>query len=807
MNLLKVALLFYVAWQFNLEKDTRFPAILPLIIIGFAIHYWLPFRFKPAFFLLLGFASFYAILGFKEGSFLIAIGLILIGTCHLPLKYNFRLILLLLILAILVLFRLRSFPITEINILLPFIGSMFMFRLILYFYELRFEKKKIPLSQRLTYFFILPNVCFPLFPIVDFKNFINTYYCETTKTILDTAIQRIFRGVTQLIVYRIIYYYLVPGTADIENIYDILQFMIFSFTMILRLSGMFHLVLGIIGLFGYHLPEIFNNYFLASNFNNLWRRINTYWREFMMKIFYYPIYFKIRKLNETYAIPITILIVFVINWFMHGYQWFWIRGSFPLAWNDLLFWMTFGITVMLNSMYQERHPRQAVAQEGWNLKDALLKIIQTMAIFLFMCTIWMMWSSSSINEWLYLLSFFKTGTSVDWLKILSGILVLLFVFTLISYSLKKGLLKNFQSFYIRHQQGITFILIILISVLSIPQLNSKIEIEGYKPVSELQKSRLSKGDKQTMERGYYQNLLNADNVSIQLWETQLDKPREWNSTNSAVRKTTDLMQTVLAPSAKTLFKGASLSTNKWGMRDKEYEKEKPAGTYRFALLGGSYEMGSGVNDDETFEALTEKKMNEEWQDTIEILNFAAGGYHLFQQVEISKTRLKEFQPDAVFYFAHTEEFFRVNNKITELVVTNTDLRLPYMKQIVKQSGANASMCRLEIQNRLKPYTDSLVAWGYSAISAECRKSGAIPIWVYLPALGDNYSDEDFNKTLQLAKKAGFITISLKDVYLNNDKKTLMIADWDTHPNAKGHRLISELLYLKLSGIKEKLKLK
>ena len=45
------------------------------------------------------------------------------------------------------------------------------------------------------------------------------------------------------------------------------------------------------------------------------------------------------------------------------------------------------------------------------------------------------------------------------------------------------------------------------------------------------------------------------------------------------------------------------STNRWGMRDRDYAAAKPRGTLRIAMLGPSHVMGNGVADGETFEAL------------------------------------------------------------------------------------------------------------------------------------------------------------------------------------------------------------
>ena len=35
-----------------------------------------------------------------------------------------------------------------------------------------------------------------------------------------------------------------------------------------------------------------------SSFTDFWRRINIYWKDFMMKVFYYPAFFRLRRLGD-----------------------------------------------------------------------------------------------------------------------------------------------------------------------------------------------------------------------------------------------------------------------------------------------------------------------------------------------------------------------------------------------------------------------------------------------------------------------------------------------------------------------------
>ena len=95
-----------------------------------------------------------------------------------------------------------------------------------------------------------------------------------------------------------------------------------------------------------------------------------------------------------------------------------------------------------------------------------------------------------------------------------------------------------------------------------------------------------------------------------------------------------------------------LTTNRWGMRDRDYLLAKPEGTYRIALLGPSHVMGAGVADGETFADFLEERLNRsaapETNIRYEVLNFGVAGYSLLQQLAMLEERAVMFQPDAVF---------------------------------------------------------------------------------------------------------------------------------------------------------------
>ena len=242
----------------------------------------------------------------------------------------------------------------------PILGSMFVFRLIIYLYDRSHETMPPRLSQTLGYFFLLPNVCFPLFPVVDFKKFCRHYYDEDRHKTYQVGIEWIWRGLLQLVLYRLIYYHFTLDPVAVANLGDLVFYMVSTFLLYVRISGQFHLVIGMLHLFGFNLPETHHRYLLASSFTDFWRRINIYWKDFMMKVFYYPAFFRLRRLGDTKALVLATAFTFLMTWFLHFVQWFWIRGSLLIEVNDVMFWTVLALLVLVNSLYETRHGRARI---------------------------------------------------------------------------------------------------------------------------------------------------------------------------------------------------------------------------------------------------------------------------------------------------------------------------------------------------------------------------------------------------------------------------------------------------------------
>jgi D-alanyl-lipoteichoic acid acyltransferase DltB (MBOAT superfamily) len=792
--------------------------LLTMLAVAFLVHAQLPARWQMPFFLVVSLAGILKLMGWQDGLWLISFGLILVGCCHLPLPHGWRVATVLLIGFGLGLLRAGVVSAPFSGAVLPVLGAMFMFRIIVYLYDLKNERIPVDPWRRLSYFFLAPNVCFPLFPVVDYATYLRTWRNEPDLVIYQKGVLWMSRGAIHLVLYRLVYQYFSPGADEVEDLGGVLIFVVSSYLLYLRISGQFHLIIGTLCLFGFNLPETHHRYLLASGFSDYWRRINIYWKDFMMKLVFYPCYVRFKKHGHLQAIALGTAAVFLVTWFLHSYQWFWLRGAFFFSVVDGLFWGIFALLVIINALREAmRPPQRKVAGEvpRFRWTQAARVALQTAGMFALICLLFSFWQSNSISEFFGVIA--QAGnTSVSQVAAILGIIIgALGIGVLMQWIEFRG--WDFWADAKRSNSG-WFPAIATVGPLMIaPSLASEtcgrlFGGSAREVVATIRGSSLNERDRKRLDRGYYEGLLQRETFGSQLWEVRLEQSPDWQPMETAgrmTRRTGDILFNELIPENDTEVNGVRWITNRWAMHDHDrYELEKPDGVYRIAMLSASYGAGYGMQVEQTFENLAEEALNRHpgrQVDRIEILNFSVPGYTLIEFVAFLETRIAPFQPDAFYFVTHSKEGPRTLGTLARRIREKVPLTFEYLEELKVRAEIPENPTDQDMR-RLSPFRDEIVDWGYGRMADFCRAHRMHPVWIHLPATDETVDQEMLEAQRRKAEEQGFVTFGLDGAYGEGDRSDIWLFPHDRHPNAEGHRRIATKLLDELLKNREALRL-
>jgi hypothetical protein len=817
-------------WQLESPLVAR---LMQVSFAGFLVHHFLPLRFRLPFFAGLSLVAVVSAVGhfgpnvlagwlggemttsnflyhLLPGLSLVAIGLVLIGLCHLPIRFSLRLALVGIMGAALTVLRAKSQLFPDITEMWVILGSMFMFRLSIYLYDLKHRTAPFSPARAISYFFLLPNICFPLFPVVDYKTFCSTYYNEDWPRVYQSGLKWMFRGVFQLLLYRIVYQFAPLDVYKLSSALDAAGCILGMYLLYLRISGTFHIIVGLLHMFGFNLPETHHLYLLSSSFTDFWRRINIYWKDFVMKLFFYPTHFKLRKMGTLWALSIATLVTFLATWLLHSWQWFWIRGKPLFDWKDFSFWMILAVLVLVTAIYETtRGRKRTLTRSRVTLRQRLMLGLQTAAVFSSICILWALWTCQSWAEFQTLLDAASRPTLREVIIVSSTLLLVCVCGMVWGWSSRetsegRGTQATQPPFYFwRSAVSVTTGALCLLVA---PMLATRAIPGVQNVIARLHGDVLNARDLATQRRGYYEEL-DVGRMDNWQWHAAAD-PEGWREGDKVLfRQRPDFLLKEIVPSVTANLAGARITTNHLGMRDREYQKAKPENTYRIVLLGSSHDMGSGVRDEQTYENLVEDSLNRKIPDArytrYEILNVSVAGYSILQRVLRLEQGGFDFEPDAVILSISAVDEQFLASHLRRALILGIGPHLDYrqiVNEIVNGARVSGKMPPVMIERRLRPYATHVCNWSLQRFAQQCARRGVRPLVVYRPAPADfsGLESSTRSKMLESARRAGLEVVDLSPAFDPvADRSSLILAKWDDHTNALGHRLLADKLYQEL----------
>jgi D-alanyl-lipoteichoic acid acyltransferase DltB (MBOAT superfamily) len=274
--------------------------------------------------------------------------------------------------------------------------------MMIYLYELKHARKPETLVDTLSYFFLLPNYSFMHLPVVDYRTMQRGYFADDVHRIQRRGLDMMFRGTIHLLCYRLVYHELLIPASNVRDPVSLAAYLVCNYLLYLQVSGQFHMAAGVLHLFGFQLPQTHHHYLLATGFTDYWRRINIYWKDFMVRLFFNPVVFRFKRWREPMALAIATVTVFLATWFLHAYQWYWLRGSWGFTVPDALFWGILGALVLVNVQLDARRSRSqaAVKVTPDPVRDLAVRSLKIAGTFTTTALLWSLWYSPSLAAWL-----------------------------------------------------------------------------------------------------------------------------------------------------------------------------------------------------------------------------------------------------------------------------------------------------------------------------------------------------------------------------------------------------------------------
>lgn len=282
----------------------------------------------------------------------------------------------------------------------------------------------------------------------------------------------------------------------------------------------------------------------------------------------------------------------------------------------------------------------------------------------------------------------------------------------------------------------------------------------------------------------------------------------------------ELLDTELRPNASILFEGlwaklpvTEIKINSHGFRDYEYSVEKPRNTTRIICLGDSYSFGHGVNINETYAKVLERKLNAEKSSEstrYEVHNFGMPGYNTLQEIELLKTRALRFEPDIVTIYINGDDYRppswervppnSTTIKLSELLMRQKfhaagwageqlwryeETRLDKIDAEQNEAQENREKSRLRILSPLKELYNISTVHNFTVVIITHRD------WPF------------FDDILNISSSKNWTLVELGKV--NEEAgysagEEFRIVPKDNHPNATGHRVIGNALFSALTSV-------
>ncbi|MCK4890365.1 MAG: SGNH/GDSL hydrolase family protein [Candidatus Aminicenantes bacterium] len=235
---------------------------------------------------------------------------------------------------------------------------------------------------------------------------------------------------------------------------------------------------------------------------------------------------------------------------------------------------------------------------------------------------------------------------------------------------------------------------------------------------------------------------------------------------------------------------------------------------RIAFSGDSYTYGFGVEEDDTFPEILEKRINDENETKVECLNFGHRGANVSKELKILNKKILSYSPDIIVHgfvmndFTHPKlqkknyEFYK-NDKIKYRPFRNFEKYsrfLYFLDQTIFTLFGKSGKAQISNLNDLydpekNPHFDIMKKSLEDLVKTISSYNGIV---AFFPHFIKNESEYDFYKksiriVSSLCEKYEVEFIELLPVFSHKPYFKWWIHPHDHHPNKEAHEIIAETL--------------
>ncbi len=256
----------------------------------------------------------------------------------------------------------------------------------------------------------------------------------------------------------------------------------------------------------------------------------------------------------------------------------------------------------------------------------------------------------------------------------------------------------------------------------------------------------------------------------------------------------------------TYYKKTHFTINAAGLRDREYPRIKAPNVFRIAVIGDSFSFPDGVELEDAYHSLLEKRLNlESGAKKYEFINFSVGGYGPLAYLTVLQVKALRYSPDLILIgFCPTNDYRlenissvkpyfpkRAPNPFFHLYSLEK-LRDIFMRRVTLTGNVYERLNKEIKENALSAENLESLGEFFSKVGILAKSKG-IP--VVIANLNIWPTPAAYLMELQKKSKAqGFHFIDLSAPFSGNYSRKYQIFRADYHPNTAANQIFADHLY-------------